>query len=122
MSQVWSLLSWASDGSHGGGSIGLSILDLWTVTRWYVGVSLVTIILMEASYVLPLQLSPVAATYDVFCFLGLQVWRGIWKFPRLGVKSEPHCRPQQQPQHSHSNLGSEPCLRPIPQLTATQDP
>ena len=24
--------------------------------------------------------------------------------------------------HSHSNKGSEPCLRPIPQLTATLDP
>ena len=24
--------------------------------------------------------------------------------------------------HSHSNAGSEPCLRPTPQLTATPDP
>ena len=24
--------------------------------------------------------------------------------------------------HSHSNSGSEPCLRPIPQLKATPDP
>ena len=24
--------------------------------------------------------------------------------------------------HSHSNLGSEPCLRPTPHLTATPDP
>ena len=24
--------------------------------------------------------------------------------------------------HSHSNMGSEPCLRPTPQLTATPDP
>ena len=24
--------------------------------------------------------------------------------------------------HSHSNLGSEPCLRPTPQLTAMPDP
>ena len=24
--------------------------------------------------------------------------------------------------HSHSNTGSEPCLRPTPQLTATPDP
>ena len=24
--------------------------------------------------------------------------------------------------HSHSNVGSKPCLRPTPQLTATSDP
>ena len=24
--------------------------------------------------------------------------------------------------HSHSNMGSEPCLQPTPQLTATPDP
>ena len=24
--------------------------------------------------------------------------------------------------HSHRNTGSKPCLRPTPQLTATQDP
>ena len=24
--------------------------------------------------------------------------------------------------HSHRNVGSEPCLRPMPQLTATPDP
>ena len=24
--------------------------------------------------------------------------------------------------HSHSNMGSDPCLRPIAQLTATPDP
>ena len=24
--------------------------------------------------------------------------------------------------HSHSNVGSEPCLRPTPQLMATPDP
>ena len=26
------------------------------------------------------------------------------------------------PRHSHSNVGSEPCLRPVPQLMATPDP
>ena len=26
------------------------------------------------------------------------------------------------PHHSHSNTGSEPCLRPTPQLTAMPDP
>ena len=42
--------------------------------------------------------------------------RGIWRFPGQG--SNQSCSLCQ----SHSNAGSEPCLQPTPQLTATPDP
>ena len=48
-----------------------------------------------------------------FCFLGLHLWH--MEVPRLGVKSELHCR-------SHSNVGSELHLWPTPHLRATLDP
>ena len=47
------------------------------------------------------------------CFLGLYLWH--MEVPRPGVKS------QLQLHHSHSNTGSEPRLRPTPQLVAMLD-
>ena len=56
------------------------------------------------------------------------------KFPRLGVESELQllayatATAMQDPScvcnlhHSHSNAGSQLCLQPTPQLTATPDP
>ena len=51
-----------------------------------------------------------------FVFLGLNLRH--MEVPRLGVEMEL----QRWPTHSHSNVRSEPCLRPIPQLMATPDP
>ena len=53
--------------------------------------------------------------YLFICFLGLHLRH--MEVPRLGVESE-----LQLPAYtSHSNAGSEPHLRPIPQLMATPD-
>ena len=50
-----------------------------------------------------------------FCFLGLHQWH--MEVPRLEVESE-----LQLLEHSHSNSGTKPRLRPTPQLTAMPDP
>ena len=52
-----------------------------------------------------------------FVFLGPHWWH--MEVPRLGVQSE---LTDASHSHSHSNTGSELCLRPIPQLTALSDP
>ena len=52
-----------------------------------------------------------------FCyFLGRS--RGIWISQARGPNGPVATGPRQ----SHSNAGSEPCLRPSPQLTAMPDP
>ena len=51
-----------------------------------------------------------------FAFQGLT--HGIWKFPGQG-SSQSYAASLCQ---SHNNSGSEPCLQPTPQLTATLDP
>ena len=49
-------------------------------------------------------------------FLGLFLWH--MEVPRLGVELELQTSVLHQ---NHSNAGSEPCLQPTPQLTATPD-
>ena len=51
-----------------------------------------------------------------FFFQGLTC--SIWRFPGQGQIRSSSCQPTPQPQQ---NTGSEPCLRPTPQLMATPD-
>ena len=53
----------------------------------------------------------------LFFFLGLYLWH--MAIPRLGGQVGAATASLH---HSHSNMGSEPCLRPTPQLTTTPDP
>ena len=52
-----------------------------------------------------------------FVFLGSHPWH--MEVPRLEVESELQAASLL---HSHSNMGSEPCLQPTSQLTAMLDP
>ena len=53
-----------------------------------------------------------------FCLFRPSPTCGIWRFPGQG--SNQSC--SHQPTHSHSNSGSELCLRPTQELTAMPDP
>ena len=57
------------------------------------------------------------AFLGIFVFLGLHLQH--MEVPRLGGLIRAVAAGLRQ---SHSNTGSEPCLRPTPQLTATPDP
>jgi len=53
----------------------------------------------------------------IYCFLGLYLWH--MDSPRLGVTSELQLLAYTT---DTGNTRSQPCLRPIPQLTAMPDP
>ena len=65
-----------------------------------------------------------------YCFLGLRMW--YMEVPRLEVESKLQLLVYTTATATldrsrvcdlrHSNTGSEPCLRPTPQLVATPDP